>query len=81
MSGERSANSSKNLFEFSEARDWLAEVFRQKKMKNSRFSLRAWSKQLGFSSSNMLSMILRKERRLGPETARRTHSGRDEART
>lgn len=53
-------------YDFTNTREFLARALQAKQAKNPRFSLRAWSRQLGFSSPNMLSMILRGERTLRP---------------
>jgi uncharacterized protein (TIGR02147 family) len=59
------------VFDYTNARDYLGEVLRQKQETNPRFSVRAWSRQLGFASPSGLSMILRGERKLQLATATR----------
>jgi uncharacterized protein (TIGR02147 family) len=56
-----------DVYDFSEPRDFLADVLQEKQSTNPRFSLRAWSKQLGLASPAALSLILRGERRLQPD--------------
>lgn len=52
------------IYNFNDPREFLSEVLKEKQRVNPRFSLRSWSKQLGFSSPSVLSMILRGERKI-----------------
>lgn len=60
-----------NVFDYNCPKDFLVSALKEKQAKNLKFSLRSWSRQLGFSSPNMLSMILRGERSLKPVFASR----------
>src|SRR3989338_5406897 len=53
-----------DTYKFTDPREFLASVFKEKQRKNPKFSLRSWSKQLGFQSPSVLSMVLRGERKL-----------------
>ena len=58
-----------SVFEYVEPREYLSQVLVTKQKTNPRFSLRAWSKQIGFSSPSLLSMVLKGQRRLKPAQA------------
>lgn len=57
------------IFRFNDAIDFLNYEFEMKRLKNSRFSLRSWSRQLGYENPSFLSHILKKERALKIEVA------------
>jgi uncharacterized protein (TIGR02147 family) len=57
------------VYEFQTASDFLKHVLLEKKHKNPLFSVRAWSKHLGFTSASMLASVLREDRRLKPALA------------
>lgn len=59
------------IYKFDDAVDYLNYEFEVKRMRNNRFSLRAWSKQLGYETPSFVSHILRKERTLKIEVAKR----------
>lgn len=59
----------KIIFNFSDPIDYLNYEFESKRIKNSRFSLRAWSRQLGYENPSFVSHILKKERSLKIEVA------------
>ncbi len=60
-----------NIFEFEDAREFLSATFSEKQQRNPRFSLRAWSRQLGFAHPSYLSAVLRGSRRLKVPLAKR----------
>jgi len=53
-----------NLYKFNETSELLNFKFKQKKLKNSKFSIRAWAQQLGMSSHGPLQQILSGKRTL-----------------
>jgi len=59
------------VFEFSQPMEYLGSVLQEKQARNPRFSLRAWSRQLGFKSPSMLSAVLKGQRKLKPALATR----------
>jgi uncharacterized protein (TIGR02147 family) len=58
-----------SIFNFTDAIDFLNYEFESKRIKNARFSLRAWSRQLGYNNPSFLSHILKKERKLKLDVA------------
>jgi uncharacterized protein (TIGR02147 family) len=58
-----------DIFEFNDPREYLLKVFKNKREKNPRFSLRAWSKQIGLKNHVMLSMTLNGKRNLSSNIA------------
>jgi uncharacterized protein (TIGR02147 family) len=52
------------IYHFNDPRDFLSEVYEQKKAKNPGFSVRAWAKQIGLNSHAMLAHTLTKKRKL-----------------
>ena len=58
-----------DIFDFLDPQEYLCAVLQSKKSRNPRFSLRAWSRQLGFRNPSYLSAVLRKQRRLQPPLA------------
>lgn len=59
------------IFQYSSAREFLVAVLAEKQVRNPKFSIRAWSKQVGHRNPSILSRILRGERSLKPELAMR----------
>ncbi|HEY8269771.1 MAG TPA: TIGR02147 family protein [Pseudobdellovibrionaceae bacterium] len=59
----------KEIFRFNDAVDFLNYEFESKRIKNSRFSLRAWARQLGYENPSFLSHILKKDRSLKIDVA------------
>lgn len=57
------------IFKFSDAVDYLNYEFESKRIKNSRFSLRAWARQLGYENPSFVSHILKRERSLKIDVA------------
>lgn len=53
-----------SVFHFDDPVEFVIKQFTIKKEKNPRFSLRAWSKQLGFQNPSMISSVMKGERRL-----------------
>jgi uncharacterized protein (TIGR02147 family) len=60
---------SEPIFQFTNAIDYLNYQFECRRLKNSRFSLRAWAKQLGYENPSFLSHLLKRERRLKLDVA------------
>jgi uncharacterized protein (TIGR02147 family) len=58
-----------NVFSFEDPVDYLNFEFRQRQARNSRFSLRAWARQIGYENPSLLSDVLKKERKLKLELA------------
>jgi uncharacterized protein (TIGR02147 family) len=63
----RYAMTPENIFNYSEPKDFLSDLLTSKTQRNPGYSLRAWSRQLGFKNPSLLSAVLRGERRLSPE--------------
>lgn len=53
-----------SIFQFEDPVVFLNASFRDKQLKNPKFSLRAWSRQLGYENPSLLFQALRGERRL-----------------
>ncbi|MEZ4749905.1 MAG: TIGR02147 family protein [Bdellovibrionota bacterium] len=58
-----------DVFDFVDPREFLCAVLEEKKKRSTAFSLRAWSRQLGFNTPSYLSAVLRGTRRLQPAFA------------
>ncbi|MCB0419066.1 MAG: TIGR02147 family protein [Bdellovibrionaceae bacterium] len=58
-----------DVFEFADPREFLCAVLEEKKKRSAAFSMRAWSRQLGFRTPSYLSAVLRGTRRLQPNFA------------
>lgn len=58
-----------SIYLFDDPIEFVSKQLALKKERNSKFSLRAWSKQLGFSNPSMLSSVLKGERRLQVDLA------------
>jgi uncharacterized protein (TIGR02147 family) len=58
-----------NVFSFEDPVDYLNFELRQRQSRNSRFSLRAWARQVGYENPSLLSDVLKKERKLKLELA------------
>jgi uncharacterized protein (TIGR02147 family) len=52
---------------FKSARDYLQAVFAERKSQNPRYSIRAWSKRLGYENPSLLSDVLNGRRRMNSE--------------
>lgn len=72
---ETNSKSHCSIFNFIEPAEYLNHVYREKKKKNPEFSLRAWSRKLGFSTPSLLSDVLQKKRKLGPRIVARLVEG------
>lgn len=57
------------LYQFTEPREILAQIFQEKRGHNPNFSLRAWSRSLGFRNPSYLSDVMRGKIRLKPKLA------------
>lgn len=57
------------IFNFSDAIEYLNYQFEIKRHRNSRFSLRAWARQLGYRNPSFLSHVLKRERSLKIDVA------------
>lgn len=55
-----------SVYQFRDPRDYLCEVFEQKRGRNSGFSVRAWARQMGLPHHAMLALTLAKKRKLKP---------------
>lgn len=58
-----------SVFAFEDPVDFLNFQFRERQKRNPKFSLRAWSRQLGFENPSLLFQVLRRERKLKIELA------------
>lgn len=58
-----------DIFSFSDPRDYLRAVLASKKKKDKSFRLSAFSREVGFASPSLLSMLLKGKRRLAPSAA------------
>lgn len=59
------------LYKFTDIVEYLNYSLEEKRLKNAKFSLRAWSRQLGYSNPSLLSQILKGERKLNLPAARK----------
>ncbi len=66
-----SAPMNKDVYRFQNSIDFLQFEFARKKIKNPKFSLRAWSSQLKFKNPAFLSQILSRKRKLKLDLAKR----------
>lgn len=57
------------VFDFNDPVDFLNFSFESKRIKNIKFSMRAWARQLGYENPSYLSHILKKERKINPKLA------------
>lgn len=57
------------VFAFDDPVDFLNFELRERKKRNRRFSLRAWSRQVGYKNPSYLSHVLSRKRRLKPDFA------------
>lgn len=57
------------IFRYTDPREILLRVFQEKKERDSRFSLRTWSRQLGFKNPSYLSEIMRGKAKVKPRFA------------
>lgn len=57
------------VFAFDDPVEFLNFELRERQKRNARFSLRAWSRQVGYKNPSYLSHVLNKKRRLKPEFA------------
>lgn len=57
------------IYKFNDAVDFLNYELESKRIKNARFSLRSWARQLGYENPSFLSHILKKERSLKIDVA------------
>jgi uncharacterized protein (TIGR02147 family) len=53
-----------SVFKYLDPSEFLCAILEEKKVKNPSFSLRAWSKQLGFKNPSYLSSVLKGKRKL-----------------
>lgn len=60
-----------NVFHYSQPREFLVSFLAEKKKKNPRFSIRSWSRVLGYKNPSVLAKILKGERRLKSDLARK----------
>lgn len=63
-----------NIFDYSDVRAFLAAYLANKQKRNPRYSLRAWSKHLGFNSPGYISQVLNGTRPLSPEASEKIAS-------
>ncbi len=52
------------IYRFTDPIDFLNFEFSRKRLRNHRFSLRAWTRQMGFANPSFVSHVLKRERRL-----------------
>lgn len=64
-----------SIYEYSGTREFLFATLQAKQRVNPRFSLRAWSKQLGLGNPMVLSRVFRNQTRLKPSMARKIAHG------
>ncbi|OGQ23184.1 MAG: hypothetical protein A3I05_02820 [Deltaproteobacteria bacterium RIFCSPLOWO2_02_FULL_44_10] len=57
------------LFQYTDPREILVQIFQDKKERNPAYSIRAWARQLGFKTPSYLSDVLRGKTPLKPELA------------
>ncbi len=53
-----------SIYNFTDAVDYLNCTFELRRIKNNRYSLRAWARQLGYENPSFLSHILKRKRKL-----------------
>jgi uncharacterized protein (TIGR02147 family) len=59
------------LYKYTDIVEYLNFTLEEKRLKNAKFSLRAWSRQLGYSNPSLLSNVLKGERKLNLKSARK----------
>lgn len=57
------------VFKYTKPKDFMEAVLAEKQRLNPKFSIRAWSRQLGFQNPSILSRILKGDRNLTPQLA------------
>lgn len=62
------------IFQYSDPVEFLKSVLEKKKARNSRFSLRAWARQLGYENPSFISHILNGHRKLNFELVEKISS-------
>jgi uncharacterized protein (TIGR02147 family) len=60
-----------SIYDYVDSKAFLEDTLAFKKTKNKNFSIRAWSRQLGFKTPSLLNNILKGERRLGSDLVKR----------
>lgn len=55
------------VFDFNDPVDFLNFSFESKHLKNAKFSMRGWARQLGYKNPSYLSHILKRERKINPK--------------
>jgi uncharacterized protein (TIGR02147 family) len=61
--------SQEHVFAFEDPVEYLHHELRERQKRDTRFSLRSWSRQLGYENPSYLSHVLNRKRRLKPELA------------
>ena len=59
-----------HIYRFTDITDYLNFSLEKKRLQNAKFSLRAWSRQLGYANPSLLSQLLKGERKLNLQAAR-----------
>lgn len=67
-------NTARHIFAFDDPIEFLNFELHQRQKKDSRFSLRAWSRQVGYKNPSYLSHVLNRKRRLKPKFAQKLAS-------
>jgi uncharacterized protein (TIGR02147 family) len=67
--------SNPSIFAYASARDFLRDVLAHKKSRNQLFSIRAWSKQMGFPCHTSLVFLLSGKRRVRPDHLEKLNRG------
>lgn len=55
-----------SVYQFRDPRDFLREIYEQKRTRNPGFSVRSWARQMGLPHHAMLALTLQKKRKLKP---------------
>jgi uncharacterized protein (TIGR02147 family) len=58
------------IYRFTDITEYLNFSLEKKRLQNAKFSLRAWSRQLGYTNPSLLSQLLKGERKLNLQAAR-----------
>lgn len=66
-----------NIYCYNNAVEYLRDVYKYKKKINPNYSLRAWSKKMGFKSHTPLVLILNKKRDVSPKQIKKLLAGMD----
>ena len=66
---KRNMQINKSVFSFEDLVDFLNHQLQERQRKNPKFSLRAWSRQVGYKNPSLLSQVLKRERKLKMEMA------------